>query len=450
MSAADGPPCPARPDSGRPIFGPSGFGTQPQAAIEQVAPDATSREAYTLQGGVAELPVPPERPTSAAASRSPSDHLDRIDVLRAIAILLVLGYHGLRFVTGQWELSSNRPWQTLLAWGLYPLTLGWSGVSLFFVISGFCIHLSFLKQEAAQKQAGLADFVGGFFWRRFWRIYPPYLVALVGLGYWNSRHPEWRFSARDFWLHFFLAHNFSTGTFYSINGAFWSLAVEMQFYGLFPLVLWLRQKFGLKATFWLFAAVSVVCRIVALAVQDWRGSPTPTIWCSTPILFVDWLLGVWLAERWFAGERLFGVSKRQAVAAGFLALALSWNKVTSAALGYTAFSLWYAMLTELYLLRRARLSTLEKWAIPIGLCSYSIYLWHQPLIGRVYFRLNHAGLPQTRAAAMCVLPVVLGLMVLLGYTAYRAIELPSIGIGKRLLKARKNIPAGSNFMKQDS
>src|SRR4029079_6353157 len=99
-----------------------------------------------------------------------------VDVLRGIAILLVVVYHSFGSTWGWWV-----PWagwtsdfrsapNDALIW-LYPVTAAWVGVPLFFVISGFCIHYSFLRRG----QFNAREFV----WRRFWRIYPAYFVALV-------------------------------------------------------------------------------------------------------------------------------------------------------------------------------------------------------------------------------------------------------------------------------
>ena len=183
---------------------------------------------------------------------SPSRHLERIDVLRAVAILLVVAFHYLPNATGQYELNWQGMWrdggdgQTRLMWWLYPLSLGWSGVSLFFVISGFCIHYSFLKHAASSPGK---SFLKQFFWKRFWRIYPPYFIALAVFFCLMLRHHDAGATAGNFWSHLLLIHNFGLATFDGINPAFWSLAVEMQFYLLFPLVLRLRGKVGIKTRF---------------------------------------------------------------------------------------------------------------------------------------------------------------------------------------------------------
>jgi peptidoglycan/LPS O-acetylase OafA/YrhL len=385
------------------------------------------------------LPSPPQ--AAAVAQRNDRDHLDRIDVLRAAAILMVIGFHSLPSLCGWYTPGWDGFWLDLkhlsspLTWVLYPATFGWSGVALFFVISGFCIHYSFLRFESRDPRAGLAGFARSFFWRRFWRIYPPYLLALICFSFLASRHQQVATGTRDFWLHFFLIHNFKSGTFFSVNPAFWSLALEMQFYLLFPLVLWLRRRFGLKRTFLFFVLTSLACRALALPLQDWHRDPSPPMWWFTLILFVDWLLGAWLAESWFSGRPLFGASTRMAAVLGLAAVVLSWNKITSAMFGFTAFSVWYAVLMELYLFRRSPMSTLEKLFIPVGLCSYSFYLWHQPLIERGLYWFRVLGVPDSQVATWCLLPIVLGIICLWAYISYRVLELPRIALGAHLAKS---------------
>ena len=148
---------------------------------------------------------------------------------------------------------------------------------------------------------------------------------------------------------------------------------------------------------------------------------------------MDWLLGAWLAESWLAGHRLFGASFGKVLVLGILAVALTWNKITAAFLGFTAFSLWYAVLMEWYLFSKLSFSRWERILVPVGLCSYSIYLWHQPLLGRALYWLHKLGLPQTLVATLAVLPVVVLVMCLFGFASYKFLELPGINLGKRLL-----------------
>ena len=100
-------------------------------------------------------------PSYTTSGTSKTSHIDFLDPIRGVAILVVFAYHSLGMVFGRYQLSWHH-WfpdfnvsRSFLL--LLPVTLGWAGVAIFFVVSGFCIHLSFSKLPQWPL----------FFWRRF-------------------------------------------------------------------------------------------------------------------------------------------------------------------------------------------------------------------------------------------------------------------------------------------
>jgi peptidoglycan/LPS O-acetylase OafA/YrhL len=104
-----------------------------------------------------------------------------IDALRGAAALAVVFFHATsqaRFVgtagTPRWI---GVPVATVISYG-------YIGVYLFFVISGFCIHLRWAKAKAAGREPSIDFFA---FWkRRIRRLYPPYLIAMCFYLSWAS------------------------------------------------------------------------------------------------------------------------------------------------------------------------------------------------------------------------------------------------------------------------
>src|SRR5215469_5032900 len=101
-------------------------------------------------------------------------HVEILDYVRALAILLVLSFHALGSAFEYEALPWNgwiRDFSVPLSYiFLLPFSFGGVGVALFFVVSGFCIHLSFQRQGRDWRS----------FWiRRFFRIYPAYLAAMA-------------------------------------------------------------------------------------------------------------------------------------------------------------------------------------------------------------------------------------------------------------------------------
>lgn len=168
--------------------------------------------------------------------------LQSIDALRGIAALGVVLYHSV-------IQTPNAVPNNFFRWPVNLLqfvsSFGYIGVFLFFVISGFCIHLQWAKSRAAGKPQPIQ--FGSFWRRRIRRLYPPYLIAFalfllmtalsVGI---NVTH----FFVYDVVMHLLMLHNLDPQTCYSINGVFWTLAIEEQLYLAYFLLLFLRTRWG--------------------------------------------------------------------------------------------------------------------------------------------------------------------------------------------------------------
>ena len=140
-----------------------------------------------------------------------------LDSLRGIACLLVVFYH----------LNVNIGSSPVILWGF-------TGVHVFFVLSGYLICKPFIKALSGTQPLPK---VASFYLKRFIRIYPPYLVALliyIGLRFaTHSKIP----TTGDIVSHIGLLFNYGPQNYYlSINPAFWSLSIEAQFYLALPLI----------------------------------------------------------------------------------------------------------------------------------------------------------------------------------------------------------------------
>jgi peptidoglycan/LPS O-acetylase OafA/YrhL len=111
---------------------------------------------------------------------------------------------------------------------------GFTGVHLFFILSGYLLFQPFLKAILGSRPF---PSIGSFYLRRFVRIYPPFFLSLliyVGLRLKTHTHIP---SPANILAHAGLVSNYlNPKLWYSINPVFWSLAIEMQFYVLLPIL----------------------------------------------------------------------------------------------------------------------------------------------------------------------------------------------------------------------
>jgi peptidoglycan/LPS O-acetylase OafA/YrhL len=182
---------------------------------------------------------------AASGTRYEERRLAALDGLRGIAILLVLWYH-------VWEISwLPAPLQALQ---FLPET-GFIGVHLFFFLSGFVISYPFLR---ARVRGDPPPLWRHFAWRRAIKIVPSYTLSIAiafAIGYAQTQHsfPIWR----SVLAHLLFVHTWFPDTYGSINGVLWTLAVEAEFYLLFPLI-W--ACYGRAP--WLTAATMIAIAIV--------------------------------------------------------------------------------------------------------------------------------------------------------------------------------------------
>ncbi len=210
------------------------------------------------------------------------NNISALDGVRAVACLFVLTFH-LNFMLQLWNI--NRLGHLAIA----ILLAGDAGVTLFFVLSGFLLFLPYAKSLLFDSNWPAT---GRFYLRRVMRIIPGYYVSLFLLILFT--HPEYlhlnHIKQLTLFLTFFM--DSSQSTYQQINGPYWSLAVEWQFYLLLPLLAIGMRMLVQRGTFQRRIATLVFCLLGVIAwgmISRYLGSylidhPTVTFFAPRPVI----------------------------------------------------------------------------------------------------------------------------------------------------------------------
>jgi peptidoglycan/LPS O-acetylase OafA/YrhL len=300
---------------------------------------------------------------------------------------------------------------------------GFVGVDVFFVISGYLIT-TILIEDIENKRFSIVN----FYERRARRILPAlFFVMLVCIPFaWMWMLPS---QMKDFSQSLVAVSLFASNIlFWRESGYFaaaaeekpllhtWSLAVEEQYYVLFPIFLILAWRFGRNRVFWMIVLMAAISLL--LSEWGWRNKAT-----------ANFYLAPTRAWELFAGSiaafivQKQGVQKSNPLATlGLAAIIFSiffYDETTPFPSVYALVPVLGVVLLVLYADKETFAAKLlsTKGFVGIGLISYSAYLWHQPLFA--FARIRSLDDPSF------LLMSTLGLIsIFLAYFSWRFIEKP--------------------------
>ena len=291
-------------------------------------------------------------------------HHKELDSLRAFAIFFVMVAH--------WTPYGS----------LGDLSLGALGVEIFFCLSGFLMTLILLKARDRVTEQGGLKVLGNFYLRRILRIFPVYYCALFILllltplfGSALKEHfPSFLLFSSNFYL-------YSLGHWEPMISHFWSLAVEIQFYLIWPLLLLFLPRAWLRPLFFLGILMGVIARAV-LFYSELPDGHLPELLLILPQTCIDLFCFGALTASYFLEKANFARSPWR-----FLPLALGM-----ALLGLVEFFdlpglIFYRSIVGLLMIfvlgfclknPRGLPGAFLRWSplVVIGQISYGLYIYH--------------------------------------------------------------------------
>lgn len=293
-------------------------------------------------------------------------HIPFLDGVRGMAVLLVFCYH-------------CAPYGWKASW----LSFGWSGVDLFFVLSGFLITGILLKAKDGK------NYYKNFFVRRFLRLFPLYYSVLLfviyllpWLGYQLHNHETLRDIQVYFWTYVpnvFIALK-GNPEFTGFNH-FWSLGVEEQFYLIWPLIVRnLKPKNLLK-----LAVIGILGSIALRNINPYTPFAYMFPLCRTEGLLLGCIAAVLVSDNYKLKSAItlsgLAVSALVVAIVSYYSGTMDLNGKYWIHIGYTAIDLVYFFLL-LTLFAKGKVSEyLQKafspWALrQLGKYSYGVYVYH--------------------------------------------------------------------------
>lgn len=348
--------------------------------------------------------------------------------VRAVAALWVVAYH-------VWLTARAPQLQLHTRLGSVDFTpfvvTGWFGVDVFFVLSGFVLTQQAIaahRRHAVEGRRGGG--YGAFITRRILRVYPAYYACLTALLLFPTfRGEPWvpAPTMPDLALHLVMMHNAVSDFVSTINGVFWSLPFEWQFYLVMPLLA-LAVLHGRAVVLLVLAiAISLMARLYVIRSGDGE------LLQHLPVRIDEFVVGMFAA--WFMHDTR-AVRHREIFFWGGLTLLFAittyfgirripwwtpdaWPTIRSWCVsGGTALML-------IGLARGARIGSValgNPVVVWFGEISYSIYLWHLPVV--VYMYHNARWVDGLRATPLARPFVVVAAAIAISAASYYLVERP--------------------------
>ncbi|MEV7299769.1 acyltransferase family protein [Streptomyces clavifer] len=368
--------------------------------------------------------------TPAPAGQAPGagtrDRLGSLTGLRFWAALAVVLYHLSRQ-------AGTLPWISDVTW------YGRSGVTFFFVLSGFVLAWTYDGKTVPAVV---------FLWRRFARIWPLLAASTV------ASVVVWRVLGTDISLKgvaatLGLVNSWMPGREYLVGGnpAAWSLSDEAWFYLLFPVLLLLpvlRTSRGRLRISVVLCAASVAVWLAGALIAE----PAIRLWALDyfpPTRTLQFVLGVTAGLAVKRGWRPpVGLATSVALVVAWHVALIPWSRAVPDSLWYSPYSASHLLSAPLFALLVAAAATADlegrrtglsgPWMIRLGHWSFAWYLFHEIVIRAL---LGGIGRPDTRGETVALWLLVLALSLTVAAIAYHCVEHPL----ERVL--RRNGPGGS-------
>ena len=360
-----------------------------------------------------------------------------LDHLRALAIILVLIFH-------------YQLWFTHPDWTNWFLQIGWTGVDLFFVLSGFLIS----SQLFAQVKKGNKISIKEFYIKRFFRIIPIYyFIIAIYFSFPFFREKE---ALPPLWKFLTFTQNFGTDT--SKFGTFshvWSLCVEEHFYLFFPFILiFLLNKNLFKKSYWILIVLFLSGFVIRFSlwqiyftpnelVQQTRGYWVKIIYAPTYNRLDGLLIGVCIAAIYQFLPKIWGNISRfgnYLLIVGVLILTGAYffctelSAFSTTVIGFPLLAVGYGFLVAGAI---SPDSFLYKWSSKIttliATLSYGIYLSHKGIIHMIQEIFSNWGIDRN---SNLMLLISMAFCVLIAWLLHLAIEKPFMKLRDRFIEQK--------------
>ena len=360
-------------------------------------------------------------------------YFSNLDGLRFLAFLAVFFAHS--FWT-EYDSIKQNAWYSVVKEVTYK---GVTGVNFFFVLSGFLITYLLLQESYNSGKINISS----FYMRRILKIWPLYyIVVLVGFvlvpfvqSFIGQPSPE---KSHLFYFLFFIG-NFDVLPTSAVLGVLWSIAVEEQFYFVWPLIFAALHKKYYKYIFPVIIAISIPIQLLPYSKQ---GS---LLWSSPFVCMGDLAIGGWAAYGVFNSSRfrelILGLSRPFIVvvyAAGILFL-LFMYQLNNISVFFSAFSRTILCVFFAFIILEQNYAKNSFYKVSnfrniskLGLYTYSLYMTHMMclyVINKIFDVLNL----NTEVYQVVFLQTLISFIasIIVGWLSYLVIEKRFLSLKKR-------------------